>query len=58
MGLLDTMVCKKCHRMFKEDGAEDDDLSVGTGLCYDCFEEGVEEYEERRRRKIAEQNEY
>ena len=48
-------VCKKCRLPYHED--EDDD-EFGTGLCYHCFEEGIEEYEERRRRRIAEQNEY
>ena len=48
-------VWKKCRRPYFED--EDDD-EYGTGLCYHCFEEGVEEYEERRRERIARENEY
>ena len=48
-------VCKKCQRAYVED--EDDD-GFGTGLCYDCFEDGVEEAEIRRRERIARANEY
>jgi hypothetical protein len=48
-------VCKQCHLKFHDD--EDDD-GFKTGLCFRCFEDSLEEYEERRRRKIAERNEY
>jgi hypothetical protein len=47
--------CSRCFRMYR-DGEEDD--SHGTGLCCDCFEIELEEFEEHRRRRIAEQNEY
>lgn len=47
--------CKKCNRKFL---ADEDDDEYGTGLCYECFEEGVEEYEIKRRERIARENEY
>lgn len=47
--------CKRCHRKYFDD--EDDD-GFETMLCYECFEESLEEYEELRRRRIAERNEY
>jgi hypothetical protein len=47
--------CRKCKRSYFDD--EDDD-AFDTGLCYQCFEDGLEEHEERKRRRIAEQNEY
>jgi hypothetical protein len=47
--------CRKCERRYVDD--EDDD-GFETGLCYECFETGLEDYEENRRRKIAERNEY
>lgn len=56
--MADVLRCKKCQCRYQEEHSDDDDLSIGTGLCYHCFEEGVEEYEEKRRRRIAEQNEY
>mgnify|MGYP001614274603 CR=1 FL=1 len=55
---VDLLRCKKCQCQYREDFSDDDDPSIGTGLCYYCFEDGVEEYEEKRRRRIAEQNEY
>lgn len=48
--------CNRC-RIPYEDEDEDDD-HFGTGLCYQCFEDGLEEHEERRRQRIAERNEY
>lgn len=47
--------CKKCKQQAE---CEYDDDCEGTDLCYRCFEEGVEEYEERRIRRIQESNEY
>lgn len=47
--------CKLCGRPYLDDEDADEH---GTGLCYHCFEDGVEEAEERRLRRIAEQNEY
>lgn len=47
--------CRKCRRPYHED--EDDD-GFETGLCYECFEGGLEDFEERRRQRIAEANEY
>lgn len=48
-------VCKRCRLSYRED--EDDD-GFGTGLCYECFETSLEEYEEQRRERIARENEY
>ena len=48
-------VCRKCHMSFFDDVDADE---YGTGLCHHCFEEGVEEYEEKKRQRISEQNEY
>ncbi len=36
-------VCKKCHRPYID---EEDNDEHGTGLCYECFEDGVDEAEE------------
>jgi len=47
--------CKRCGVAYHDD--EDDD-GFETGLCYYCFEESLEEYEELRRQKIARANEY
>jgi hypothetical protein len=47
--------CKRCQQGYRED--EDDD-GFETGLCYQCFEDSLEEYEERRRERIAKANEY
>lgn len=48
-------LCKKCRGPYAEDESDD---SFGTGLCCDCFEDGVEDAEIRRRERIARQNEY
>jgi len=47
--------CKKCGC---EAECDYDDECEGTNLCYRCFEDGVEEAEERRLRRIQEANEY
>lgn len=47
--------CKACGRPFV---CDDDDDEAGTNLCYICFEDGIERNEERKRRRIAEENEY
>lgn len=47
--------CKKCRGAFT---CEEDDDEFGTGLCYHCFEDSVEEAEERRRERIARENEF
>lgn len=47
--------CRKCKLPYRE---EPDDDAFETGLCYHCFEDSLEDYEERRRQRIAEQNEY
>lgn len=48
-------VCKSCNRPYVDDEDADE---YGSGLCYLCFEEGIEEYEIKRRERIARQNEY
>jgi hypothetical protein len=47
--------CKRCRRPYHED---EDDESFETGFCYQCFEDALEEYEEKKRERIARQNEY
>ncbi len=51
-----TLTCKRCRQPYFE-GSEGDD-NFETGLCYHCFEDALEEYEERKRERIARQNEY
>lgn len=47
--------CKRCDRPYiYEPGADE----FSTGLCYHCFEDAIEEYEEKRRERIALENEY
>lgn len=47
--------CRKCQRLYEDDDRDD---NYETGLCYACFEDGVEDYEERRRERIARENEW
>lgn len=47
--------CKKCGEQAECDY---DDENEGTNLCYDCFEEALQNYEERRLERIARDNEY
>lgn len=47
--------CRKCQHAYRE---HEDDDGLGTGLCGDCFEASVEDYEERKRERIARENEY
>ena len=47
--------CKKCGCNYDPD--EDDD-DFDTEMCYICFEESLEEFEEKLRKKIALKNEY
>lgn len=47
--------CKVCQEIYCE---EYDDDNEGTGMCSWCFEGALENYEEWRRQRIAEQNEY
>lgn len=47
--------CKVCrHPYFDEENSD----GFGTGLCYECFECALEEHEERKRERIARENEY
>jgi hypothetical protein len=48
--------CQKCQRMYEPE--EDEEGFINTKLCYDCFEASVEEHEERKRERIARENEY
>jgi hypothetical protein len=48
-------VCRSCSRLYVDDPKTDE---FGTGLCSYCFEGGLEEYEDRRRERIARENEY
>lgn len=48
--------CKECGYDYTDD--DDRDPAHDTGLCYRCFEDGVERAEERRRERIARQNEF
>lgn len=47
--------CKKCRCRYAEHEGDDE---FGTGLCYECFEEGVEGADIKRRERIARENEY
>jgi len=44
--------CVRCGNLFDENEEEQDKL------CYHCFEESLEQWEEDCRRKIAEMNEF
>lgn len=48
--------CVKCGDKFYLEYEHGELLS--DKLCYYCFEDGVEEFEERKRERIARQNEY
>lgn len=53
--------CIRCGCNFQPEYVEDADgeeYAVSVHLCYHCFEEGVEEHEERKRERIARENEY
>lgn len=52
---MDTLNCKVCKRPYVDDEDADE---FGTGLCYCCFEDGVESAEIKRRERIARANEY
>jgi len=51
-----TFVCRSCGERAEE--PEEGDENYGTSQCYHCFCKGVEEYEEKRRERIARENEY
>lgn len=48
-------VCKECR---KDCQSLCGDENHGTNLCPDCFEGALEDFEEKRRERIARQNEY
>lgn len=56
MSISARLTCKRCRQPYFEGDEDDDDFE--TGFCYQCFEDALEEYEERRRERIARQNEY
>lgn len=47
--------CKECDRPCVDD---EDAEEHSTGLCSYCFEGALEDYEDDKRRRIAEDNEY
>lgn len=47
--------CKECHRSYEECKGDDNER---THLCPQCFEGALEEYEIRKRERIARENEY
>jgi protein-arginine kinase activator protein McsA len=53
--MRDNAQCRKCRLPYFDDEEADE---FGTGLCYECFECSIEEYEERKRERIARENEY
>lgn len=61
-GRRDTLPrCVKCGQPFQFEfvcDSEGDEYPLSTNLCSYCFEEAVEEYEEKRRARIARDNEY
>lgn len=50
-----TKACRQCNANFY---CDEDSEEYGTGLCPHCFEAGMEDFEERRRERIARDNEY
>lgn len=52
----ETLTCKRCRDRYEEGDENDDNFE--TGLCYHCFEDALEDYEIRKRERIARQNEY
>jgi transcription elongation factor Elf1 len=55
------LACEKCNKkesnIVRVEYSQDMDMYV-CGACERAFEDSVEEYEERKRRRIQEQNEY
>ena len=47
--------CKCCGERYENEPGDD---AYETGMCYHCFEESLEEHEERKRERIARANEY
>lgn len=57
----DPKKCLKCGNLFVPeiaDGADGEQYEVNTKLCYTCFEDGVEDFEEKRRERIARESEH
>lgn len=54
----DMRKCVECGRMFDPEQDFPDDDFPQEKLCYECFEASVEEFEEKRRERIARENEY
>lgn len=49
--------CVNCGQVFNPD-LDDEGFVVSEKLCYHCFEDSVDAFEERRRERIAISNEY
>lgn len=49
--------CKKCGEGFLPDLDHDGEI-VSEKLCYFCFEDALEEFEEKKRERIARENEF
>lgn len=49
--------CLKCGDQFLPDRDREGEL-VSDKLCYHCFNDAIEDFEEKKRERIARQNEY
>lgn len=49
--------CQRCGEQVLPD-LDDDGEIMSNKLCYHCFEDALEEHEERKRERIARENEY
>lgn len=51
--------CQKCGDFFEPEwiGSEEQGF-LQAKLCYDCFEDSLEDFEENKRERIARSNEY
>lgn len=50
--------CKSCKGRIVIEEPEDDEYECIPTLCYSCEQDAVEKYEEKRRNRIAIENEY
>jgi hypothetical protein len=50
--------CQRCGKMFQPDIPDDGEISVQDKLCYYCEQDAVGEWKEKRRERIARDNEY
>lgn len=49
--------CRRCGELFLPD-LDDRGEIVSDKLCYYCFEDALEDFEEKKRERIARANEY